>query len=90
MDGFQQNEKTRKRFKYLGHIPLNADIKFVNIEMNPFLTFETLLILDEEVSHYVIPCNSLTTVNLVENAQREEPSERVRRAPPSITQENLQ
>ena len=49
MEAFQDNEKARKRYKYLSHIPLNSDIKFVDIDLSAYLSFEALNAFDEEV-----------------------------------------
>lgn len=42
MEDQTQSEQSRKRFKYLGHLPISCDFKFVLVELDHVLTGERL------------------------------------------------
>ena len=50
MEAFEQSEKVRKKYKYLTHIPQNSDIKFAEVMINSYLSYENLAAYEDEVN----------------------------------------
>jgi len=52
MDSFQHSDQTRKRYRFLDHIPLNSDIKFAQVEMRFYLSTMNYQTLNQELDKH--------------------------------------
>ena len=48
MENLSQNENTRKRYKFLSHLPLTCQFQFVEIDMRPLVDKESIAPFQEE------------------------------------------